>query len=75
MPPPNKYPPADDVKLGQEAAAQARKELPLLQERMSQSGASLLHQKKPLVHEIPAARATLLGTEARERCGPRKALL
>ena len=28
--PPNKYKPADDVKLGQEAAAQVQKELPLL---------------------------------------------
>src|SRR5258705_8858293 len=30
VPPPNKYSPADDVKLGQEAAAQVQKELPLL---------------------------------------------
>src|SRR5262245_45432290 len=29
-PPPNKYSPADDVKLGEEAAAQVRKEMPLL---------------------------------------------
>jgi hypothetical protein len=30
--PPNKYSPAEDVKLGQDAAAQARKELPLLRD-------------------------------------------
>lgn len=32
VPPSNKYAPSDDVKLGQEAAAQARKELPLLRD-------------------------------------------
>lgn len=32
VPPANKYSPAEDVKLGQEAAAQARKELPLLRD-------------------------------------------
>lgn len=32
VPPANRYSPADDVKLGMEAAAQARKELPLLED-------------------------------------------
>ena len=30
VPPPNKYPPSEDVKAGQEAAAQVMKELPML---------------------------------------------
>jgi len=34
VPPANKYAPADDVKLGLEAAAQARKQLPLLDDRV-----------------------------------------
>jgi beta-barrel assembly-enhancing protease len=43
--PKNKYAPADDVKLGQEAAAQARKELPLLHDETLDGYISTVGQK------------------------------
>jgi hypothetical protein len=50
--PSNKYSPADDVKLGQEAAAQARKELPLLRDERVDSYVATVGQK--LAAAIPA---------------------
>jgi len=45
VPPDNKYAPSDDVKLGQEAAAQARKELPLLRDERVDSYVATVGQK------------------------------
>ena len=50
--PSNKYSPADDVKLGQEAAAQARKELPLLRDERFDSYVATVGQK--LAAAIPS---------------------
>jgi hypothetical protein len=52
VPPNNKYSTAEDVKLGQEAAAQARKELPLLRDETLDSYVSTVGQK--LAAAIPA---------------------
>src|SRR5262249_28114132 len=43
--PPNKYSPQDDVKLGREAAAEARKQLPLYQDDRGSSAVSELGQR------------------------------
>ena len=51
-PPPNKYSPADDVKLGQEAAAQVQKELPLLNDGSVDEYVAGIGQR--LVAAIPA---------------------
>jgi hypothetical protein len=50
--PPNKYKPADDVKLGQEAAAQVQKELPLLNDGSVDEYVAGIGQR--LVRVIPA---------------------
>jgi Zn-dependent protease with chaperone function len=50
--PPNKYSPADDVKLGQEAAQQAQKELPLLNDPAVEEYVAGIGQR--LVRVIPA---------------------
>jgi Zn-dependent protease with chaperone function len=50
--PPNKYKPADDVKLGQEAAAQVQKELPLLNDGAVDEYVAGIGQR--LVRVIPA---------------------
>jgi len=50
--PPNKYKPADDVKLGQEAAAQVQKELPLLNDSSVDEYVSGIGQR--LARVIPA---------------------
>jgi len=52
VPPANKYSPADDVKLGTEAAAQARRELPLLNDRVVSEWVDRVGQR--LVAAIPA---------------------
>jgi Zn-dependent protease with chaperone function len=52
VPPANKYSPADDVKLGQEAAAQARKELPMLNDRLVSEWVDRVGRR--LVAAIPA---------------------
>ncbi|MEQ1759053.1 MAG: M48 family metallopeptidase [Vicinamibacterales bacterium] len=52
VPPANKYKPADDVKLGQEAATQARKELPLLEDRQVSEWVDRVGRR--LVGAIPA---------------------
>jgi len=49
--PPNKYSPADDVKLGQEAAAQVQKELPLLNDASVDEYVAGIGQR--LVRAIP----------------------
>jgi hypothetical protein len=51
-PTPNKYKPADDVKLGQEAAAQAQKELPILNDAAVEEYVAGIGQK--LTRVIPA---------------------
>ena len=51
VPPANKYKPADDVKLGQEAAAQAQKELPMLNDAAVQEYVAGIGQR--LVSAIP----------------------
>jgi hypothetical protein len=43
--PPNRYAPSDDVKLGQQAAAQARKELPLLRDEKIDSYVATVGQR------------------------------
>src|SRR5882672_2754072 len=50
--PPNKYKPADDVKLGQEAAAQVQKELPLLNDASIDEYVAGIGQR--LVRVIPS---------------------
>jgi len=50
--PPNKYKPADDVKLGQEAAAQVQKELPMLNDGSVDEYVAGIGQR--LVRVIPA---------------------
>jgi Zn-dependent protease with chaperone function len=52
VPPANKYSPADDVKLGADAAAQARRELPLLDDRVVSDWVDRVGQR--LVAAIPA---------------------
>jgi beta-barrel assembly-enhancing protease len=51
-PPDNKYKPADDVRIGREAAAQVRKELPMLNERAVNSMVEQIGRR--LVNSIPA---------------------
>jgi beta-barrel assembly-enhancing protease len=51
-PPDNKYKPADDVKIGREAAAEVRKELPMLKERAVNSMVEQIGRR--LVNNIPA---------------------
>ncbi len=50
-PPPNKYSPADDVKLGQEAVAQVQKELPMLNDSLVDEYVQGIGQR--LVSAIP----------------------
>src|SRR5262245_40147391 len=50
-PPANKYKPADDVKLGLEAAAQARKELPIMNDRQLSDWVDRVGRR--LVNAIP----------------------
>jgi beta-barrel assembly-enhancing protease len=51
-PPDNRYSPADDVKIGREAAAEVRKELPMLNERAVNSMVEQIGRR--LVNNIPA---------------------
>ena len=51
-PPPNKYSPADDVKLGQEAVAQVQKEMPMLNDSSVDEYVQGIGQR--LVAAIPA---------------------
>jgi beta-barrel assembly-enhancing protease len=51
-PPDNKYKPADDVRIGREAAAQVRKELPMLNERAVNTMVEQIGRR--LVNGIPA---------------------
>src|SRR3954471_3245151 len=51
VPPPNKYSPADDVKLGQEAVAQVNKELPMLNDAAIDEYVAGIGQR--LVQAIP----------------------
>jgi beta-barrel assembly-enhancing protease len=51
-PPDNKYKPADDVRIGREAAAQVRKELPMLNERAVSGMVEQIGRR--LVQNIPA---------------------
>src|SRR5882672_12872217 len=51
VPPPNKYPPSEDVKAGQEAAAQVMKELPMLNDAATEEYVQGIGQR--LVAAIP----------------------
>jgi predicted Zn-dependent protease len=51
-PPKNGYKPADDVKIGQEAAAQVRQQLPMLNDRATDAMAERIGRR--LIENVPA---------------------